>query len=261
MNRAISKRKALIIRVVLIVLALASWELLVRGERADIRYLSKPSDIFEDLVSFIMSGEFFKHAKITMTEALSGLVYGSLVGLIVGIILGQFKTIGIIFKPIIDALYSIPQLTLAPVYILWFGIGLKSKIFLAGLLVFFQVFFSTINAIREMDYSLIESATLLGANKLQIMRRIIIPTCTPWILVGVRAGIGSSVVGAIIGEYMGASAGFGWMIAYATSYFKITRVMTCILILLFMGMFLNSMLDLLEKVLLKWNPAFVRRNK
>ncbi|MDO5708456.1 MAG: ABC transporter permease [Andreesenia angusta] len=257
----IKREKVLLFRMLIVASIIIAWEILGSSGIMDTRYTSKPSEIIIDLIEFIKSREFFKHAKITIYEAISGLLYGTIAGLFIGIILGQFKLLGNIFKPIIDALYSVPQLTLAPVYILWFGIGLKSKIFLASLLVFFQVFFATINAIREMNIGLVESAILLGASKSQITKDIVIPTCTPWILVGIRTGIGSSLVGAIIGEYMGASAGFGWMIAYATSYFKITRVMTCITILLTIGMLLNSLLNLVERKLLKWNPAYIRRDE
>lgn len=143
-------------------------------------------------------------------------------------------------------------MTLAPVYILWFGLGLTSKIFLAGLMVFFHVFFSTYAGIQNVEPKLIESANLLGAGKVQTLVHVVLPSSMPFILSGIRVGVGSSLVGAIIGEYIGASAGFGWMIAYASSFFNIARVMSCILILLIVGILLNFSLDKIEKYLLRW---------
>lgn len=242
----------ILIRTSLILIFLFLWEWTAITGKVSTFYTSNPSAILSDLTEFLISGDLAKHASVTLKEAGFGLLYGSLFGISVGLFLGQFSFIGKLFKPIITAIHGIPQLTLAPVYILWFGIGLSSKIFLAGLMVFFNVFFATYNAILSMEQRLIESANLLGANKLQTLLYVVLPTCTPWIIVGIRAGIGSSLIGAIVGEYMGASAGFGWMVAYATSYFNITRVMSCIVILLIVGVFMNAVLDKIEKLLLKW---------
>ncbi len=254
---------ALGIRVAIIALLLLLWEWMVRSGRLSSFYTSYPSEILGDLWDFYASGQLAKHASITLQEAFTGLFYGSIIGVAVGVLFGQFRLLCRIFKPIVAAIYGIPQLTLAPVYILWFGIGMQSKIFLAGLMAFFNVFFSTIGAIEDMEPKLIESANLLGAGKFQTLWRVVLPTCTPWILTGIRTAVGSSLIGAIVGEYMGASAGFGWMVAYATSYFNMKRVMSCILILLIIGVALNFVLDKIEGLLLKWRPesALSRNNQ
>lgn len=244
----------IIIRSLIIISFILAWEWAATSGVVSTFYTSKPSEILKDLVQFCVSGDLMKHASVTLKEAFTGLIYGSIIGVSVGLLFGQFKTLGKIFKPIITAIHGIPQLTLAPVYILWFGIGYASKIFLAGLMVFFNVFFATYNAILDMEQKLVESASLLGANKFQILLHVVLPTCTPWIIMGIRTGLGSCLIGAIVGEYMGASAGFGWMVAYATSYFNIKRVMSCVIILLLVGLALNYILDKVEKLLLKWRP-------
>ncbi len=244
----------IIIRSLIIGLFIFLWEWAASTGKISTFYTSKPTEILNDLIQFCVSGDLVKHASVTLKEAFIGLFYGSIVGISVGLIFGQFTTLGKIFKPIITAIHGIPQLTLAPVYILWFGIGYASKIFLAGLMVFFNVFFATYNAILDMEKKLVESASLLGANKFQILMHVVLPTCTPWIIMGIRTGLGSCLIGAIVGEYMGASAGFGWMVAYATSYFNIKRVMSCVIILLLVGIALNYVLDKVEKLLLKWRP-------
>src|SRR5690606_27427138 len=111
------------------------------------------------------------------------------------------KTFGKIIIPIISAIAGIPQLTLAPIYILWFGFGLISKVFLSGLMVFFGVFFSTYNAIKNLDQKWIEASYLLGATSRETLRYVVIPASMPWIISGIRRGVSSSLVGAIIGEY------------------------------------------------------------
>lgn len=240
------------LRAAIVIGFLILWEIAATKEWVSIFYTSKPTEILKDLFQFTISGELMKHASITLREAFTGLFYGSIAGIVMGMLFGQFAKAGKLFTPIITAIHGIPQLTLAPVYILWFGIGFASKVFLAGLMSFFGVFFSTYNAILGMEKNLIESANLLGANKRQTLLYVVLPTCTPWIIMGIRTGLGSSLVGAIVGEYMGASAGFGWMVAYATSYFNIKRVMSCIVILLLVGIVMNAGLDKIERMLLRW---------
>lgn len=245
-------RKAMIIRVFIIVGLVVLWEVSARQKWYNPFFTSYPSEILADLVEFIKSGDLAYHTIITLREAFYGLFFGTVLGISLGVLFGQFITLGRIFTPILTAINGIPQLTLAPVYVLWFGLGLTSKVFLAGLMVFFCVFFSTYNAIRNTEQKLIESAHILGANSIQTLWYVVLPYCMPWIISGIRSGVGACMVGAIIGEYMGASGGFGWMVTYATSFFMIRRVMSCIFILLIVGIVLNKVLDFAEKKILRW---------
>lgn len=249
------RHRPLIIRTVLLLGFLALWELGTDRDGLTFRYTSSPSAIAADTVEFIRSGAFAKHAGVTLQEALLGLGIGSSVGILTAVLCAQWRLLGQVLKPVVHAINTIPQLTLAPVYILWFGIDLKSKVFLTSLMVFFQLFFATFGAIEELDHHLIDAAELLGSDRLTTVRRVILPSTAPWLLIGFRNGISAALVGAIIGEYMGASAGFGWMIAYASSYFDITRVMTCILMLMLTGILLNRFINGLEKRLFKWRGA------
>ncbi|WP_243141171.1 ABC transporter permease [Alkaliphilus pronyensis] len=125
---------------------------------------------------------------------------------------------------------------------------------LSSLLVFYLVFFSTYADVKGVDNNLIASVKLMGDTKLQVLYKVTLPSCVPWILSGIRGGLGASLIGAIVGEYMGASAGLGWMISYATSFFKIQRVMSCIFILLLIGISFNFCLKVAEGWLLRWRP-------
>ena len=244
-----------VIRIILISLFFILWEWAAKAELYNAFFTSYPSEIMKDLVDFYKSGDLVKHTTVTLREALTGLFYGTIVGVVLGLVLGQLKVLGKILLPIITAIHGVPQLTLAPVYILWFGLGMTSKIFLAALMVFFNVFFATYDGIQNIEPKLIESSNLLGAGTIQTLRYVVLPSSMPWILSGIRGGVGACLIGAIIGEYMGASSGFGWMIAYATSYFNIARVMSCIFILLVVGIVLNFILDRVESYLLRWRPV------
>lgn len=240
------------IRTFLVLGFIALWEWTAKSHLYNPFFTSYPSEIIKDLISFAKSGDLIYHTSITLKEAFLGLFYGTTLGILLGVIFGQFVIIGRIFTPILTAINGIPQLALAPVYVLWFGLGLTSKVFLAGLMVFFCVFFATYNAIKNIEQNLVESAHILGANSLQTLWYVVLPACLPWIISGIRGGVGACMVGAIIGEYMGAAGGFGWMVTYATSFFMVRRVMSCIAILLVVGIVLNWFLDKIEKYALRW---------
>lgn len=243
---------ALPIRVLLIVIFLIIWEMLASKNVKIAFYTSYPSDIFKDLLEFIKTGAIWKHAGTTIKEAYLGLLYGTVIGVALGVLFSQFRIFGKVLVPIISVIQGIPQLTLAPLYILWFGIGFTSKVVLSTLMVFFNVFFATYNAIKNIDQRLIESATILGASKAQILWNIVIPSSMPWIMSGVRIGSSVCMVGAIIGEYIGASSGLGWMVTYASSFFQIKRVMSCIFVLMVVGMIVTWILEKVENYLLRW---------
>ena len=243
---------ALPIRILLLIVLLVVWQVIASSNKQIAFYTSYPTAILADMKVFFAESNGWMHIAMTCKEAYLGLLYGSIIGVALGVLFSQFPTMGKVIVPLISAFQSIPQLTLAPLYILWFGIGFTSKVVLSSLMVFFNVFFSTYNGIRSLDQRLIESATLLGASKLQILTNIVIPSSMPWIMSGVRIGSSVCVVGAIIGEYIGASKGLGWMVTYATSYFKIDRVMACIFILMVIGLFVTWLLEQVEKYLLRW---------
>lgn len=243
---------ALPIRIALIAVFIVFWEIVAKNNVKIAFYTSYPSDIFFDLIEFVQSGDAWIHIGTTVREAYLGLLYGTVLGIGLGVLFSQFRIFGKIFVPIISVIQGIPQLTLAPLYILWFGIGFTSKVVLATLMVFFNVFFSTYNAIKNIDQRLIESATLLGAGKFQILWHIVIPSSMPWIMSGIRIGASVCMVGAIIGEYIGASSGLGWMVTYASSFFQIKRVMACIFILMIIGLLVSWILEKVECYLLRW---------
>lgn len=254
-RQQIEKRKnrsVFIARIALVFVLVLAWEIASHLEGFNPFFTSYPSAILRDLYEFFISGDLAHHASITLKEALTGLFIGATAGVSLGVILSQFRLVGRVVTPIISAIGGIPQLTLSPLYILWFGVGFKSKVVLSALMVFFGVFASTYNAIKNLDQKWIEAATLLGANSLQTLTLVVIPASSPWILSGIRGGIGACMVGAIMGEMMGAAGGFGWMISFASAYFNIKRVLACVLLLMLFNLALNAILNRLEKRLLFW---------
>lgn len=254
MENKIEKHKSRIIRMILIIVFLIVWELYGSSSVEIAFYISYPSKIAEDFIMFATKGNLAVHAFTTAKEAYLGLIYGTILGVTLGLLFSQFKLFGNTLVPFIYSLQSIPQLTLAPLYILWFGIGLLSKVVLATTMVFFTLFFSTYNGIKNIDQKLIESATILGASTFQILIHIVIPCTMPGILSGIRSGSRICMVGAIVGEYIGASKGLGWMITYASSFFQMSRVISSIAILLIMGVSVDWIIGKIEESVLIWRP-------
>ncbi len=246
--------KVVAFRLLVVAAILMCWELSVYLKLLDPFYTSYPSHICHDMLSFYQSGALVKHTGVTLQEAVCGIVFVTMLGIGTGFLLGQVELLGRIFEPFITALYGIPKLALAPIFVLWFGLGMQSKIILSTILVFYLVFFSTYGGIKSVDPNLVASVKLMGANRRQIIQKVILPSCVPWILAGVRGGLGASLIGAIVGEYMVASAGLGRMIAYSTSFFQVERVMACIFILLLIGITFNQLLKIAENRLLRRIP-------
>ncbi len=242
------------LRVFLFLALLAAWELLAASGVINPFYSSQPSHVLRDLPQFYREGDLLKHAGVTLAEALWGLAFGTLFGIVIAFLLGLSDLLGKVIEPFITALYGIPKLALAPIFVLWFGLGLESKIIMSSLLVFFLVFFSTYGGIKSVDRTILTSVRLMGATQVQIIGKVILPSSVPWILAGIRGSLGASLIGAIVGEYMGASAGLGWVISSATSFFRVDRVMSCIFILFVVGIIFNMILKHVEKLLLKWRP-------
>jgi NitT/TauT family transport system permease protein len=250
-----SNAKVFLWRLLLILALLAVWELLARTKTIDPFFFGQPSAIAVDIKKALVTGEILPHIKVTLQEALTGLLIGTVAGISSAFILGRLDVLARILDPIIMALYGIPKLALGPIFILWFGLGMKSKIFLAALMVFFLVFFNAYAGFKNVDISLVNAVRLMGANRRQILLKVVLPSSVPWLMAGIKAGLGAALLGAVVGEYLGANAGLGWMVEYAGGMYDIARVFTCIIVLMSLMAVLNAGLGFIERRLLKWRPV------
>jgi NitT/TauT family transport system permease protein len=231
------------------------WELLAHREIIDIFYFSRPSLIAVDFCKLFSTGMVLPHIFVTMQATISGLLLGSVLGVAVAFVMGRFEMIGRIFDPVIVALYGIPKLALGPLFILWFGLGIESKIFLSFIWVFFIMYFSAYGGFKNVEQRVINSALLMGATPFQIIHKIILPSSVPWILTGLKTAIGVALLGAIVGEYIGSAAGLGYLVQSAGNKFDTTQVLSTILIMTLIMVVLNEMVLRLEKFVLRWRPA------
>lgn len=243
------------LRLALILGTLAAWEFSVRFGLADPFFMSQPTAILLDIIDAFVTGEIMPHIIVTMKEAMGGLLIGTSAGIATALVLWKIDLLARILDPIIMAFYGIPKLALGPIFILWFGLGIQSKIFLAALMVYFLVLFNAYAGFKNVDQALVIAARLMGAKKGQIMLKVILPSSAPWLLAGMKAGLGAALLGAVVGEYIGASAGLGWMVEYAGGMYDIARVFTCIITLMLIMAVLNAILGVAERYFLKWRPA------
>lgn len=216
-------------------------------------YTSSPSRIAKEMYK-LFTGGILKDIYITLTEAILGLLIGIFSGVLIGLLFAYSKTISEIFEPLMSALNSLPRPVLAPLVIFWFGIGIFSKIFLAWSIVFFVIFYNTYIGVRSIEPEMINVLRVMGANRLQMLRFIIIPSVTAWIFAGLRLSVSYALIGAIIGEFVGATGGLGYQMIYAEGLLMTDRLYALVIIVGVIGLGMVELAKLFEKKALKWRP-------
>jgi NitT/TauT family transport system permease protein len=239
---------------VIALLVLISWEAIARIYHTEF-WTSSPSSVAIELGSWASSGQLASDLRLTLLEAGVGFVFGSIAGGLTGFVLGWVKRLGDLFEPFILSLYTLPKIALAPLFVLWFGIGAFNKIMFAAMLVFFMVFFTTYQGTRQVDRDLVENARLMGARRWDIWTKIAIPYSAVWVFTGIRIGLPYALIGAIVGEFVAAEAGVGFHIKEATSFFNTAAVFAGLIVLMVISLVLLGLLKLIEKHTLGWQEA------
>lgn len=242
------------IQVAFVVSVLIIWEAVARIFGTAF-WTSSPSMVVAAIITWAKSGVLWNDLRVTLTAAGVGFVVGSLIGGLVGFVLGWVRRLGDLFEPFVLALYTLPKIALAPLFVLWFGIGLTNKIMFSAMLVFFMVFFTTYQGTRQVDRDLVENARLLGANRWSIWTKIAIPYASIWVFTGIRIGLPYALIGAIVGEFVAAEAGVGFRIKEATSYFDTGTVFAGLVMLMFISLLLLGGLKIIERRVMRWQDA------
>ncbi|QWW69730.1 ABC transporter permease [Rhizobium sp. WYJ-E13] len=248
-----------LIQIVLLVAIVGGWQLGVAVGFIDVFFFPAPVDIFNQVASWVVDTSFYSHVAITLTETVLGYLVGTALGVAAGVWLGLSRSTARILDPFIKGLNAIPRVVLAPIFVLWLGLGLWSKVALAVTLVFFVTFFNALQGVREVNPVVLSNARILGARRSDLLRHVYFPAAASWILSSLRTSVGFAVVGAIIGEYLGSSAGLGYLIAQAEGNFDAVGVFAGILILAVFVLIIDSILDIAEKHLIKWKTSVSER--
>lgn len=229
------------------------WEI---GSRTflDPFLVSSPVQVFSVLFNELQTASFYQDLSVTFTELALGYAFGAVAGVSTAILFGRWPFVARILEPFLVALNSIPRIALAPLIIIWFGIDLASKVWLAATLVYFLTFFNALAGIQSVEPRLTNVGTIVGATKWQIFRKIVIPSAASWIMTGLRTSLPFALIGVIVGEFLAAASGLGFRLNfYATSYNAAGTMAMLIVMMVFM-MALNSFMMAIERRLLRWQP-------
>jgi len=200
------------------------------------------------------SGVIYRHLGITLIETLLSFAIGCGLALILGLWLALNNLLAAVLDPFIKAANSMPRLILAPIFAVWFGLGIWSKVALGVTLVFFVVFFNVYQGIKDVSPVVLANARMLGASRRQLIHRVYIPSALTWVFSSLHVSVGMAFVGAVIGEYLGSAAGVGYLILQAEGTFDIDTVLAGIIMLTIFALILDTVITLIEGSLLVWRP-------
>jgi NitT/TauT family transport system permease protein len=198
--------------------------------------------------------DIYTHLGVTLLETMLAFVIGTVLGLAFGLWLALAPTASAILDPYIKALNSMPRVILAPIFALWFGLGIWSKVALAVTLVFFIVFFNVYQGVREVSPTVLANARMLGANHKQLLRTVYLPSATSWVFASLHNSVGLAFVGAVVGEYLGSARGVGYLILQAEGTFDVNTVFAGIAVLTAFALVLDALVGRIERRLMKWQP-------
>ena len=233
---------------------LLTWEGLVSTGVMDKFFFSRPSDIVLRVWEWIATGTVWAHLAVTMTEAALSFVIGVALGIAFGFLLARVDWLAALLDPYIRIANALPRVVLAPIFLLWFGLGIWSKVALGVTVVFFIVFFNTYQGVREVDRVLLNNARMLGANEQQLIRHVLVPSALTWIFSSLHISIGFAIIAVVVGEYLGASRGIGYVISQAEGVFDTTGVFAGMTVLASVVLVIGAGVSRLERWLLRWKP-------
>ncbi|SDM09241.1 NitT/TauT family transport system permease protein [Oryzisolibacter propanilivorax] len=218
-------------------------------------FFGEPIKIFARIWDwFVTDADIYRHLWITLAETVLAFAIGAAGGLAGGLWLALSPMASAILEPYIKALNAMPRIILAPIFAVWFGLGIGSKVALGVTLVFFIVFFNVYQGVREVSPVILANARMLGASQRQLLRHVYLPSATSWVFSSLHTSVGLAFVGAVVGEYLGSSAGVGYLILQAEGSFDINTVMAGILVLTAFALALDALVGRIERRLMRWQP-------
>ena len=236
-----------LLQIALLVVLLAAWELAIRFGWIAVYLYGRPSGIFAKAAILLANGELLRDAALTAWEAIAGFLLGTVLGSTVGLLLWLFPTSAAVLRPYLVAVNGLPKIALAPLIIVWFGIGISSKIAIAAIITFIVAVITAQQGAREVDEDLVKLMRSLGASRWKTWRTVIIPGAVPWIVSAFRLNVGFALIGAVVGEYIASKQGLGYMIYYAGVLYDLNAVWVGIAALMAVALLMYGAIDVLER--------------
>ena len=232
---------------------LAVWEAAGRAEVLDPMYVPNPSRIGAAIVELFSDGRIWPHLEATFTAALGGLALGIAVGILLGVVTALVPFIAELLEPVMTVLNAIPRVILAPLFVIWFGIGLASKVALSFILVAVLIFFTVFTGIRQVDRKLVERVVTLGGDRWSLVRHVYLPSVAAWVLGNLKIAVGFAFTGVCVGEFVAATRGLGYLLSFAQSTYNAALMFALILLILVVVLLIFGVAGRLEKYLLRWS--------
>jgi NitT/TauT family transport system permease protein len=254
MEKNLSYRSMMLARLGLLTALVITWQLGSVWFGSEF-YISTPLAIAASFWAILRSGELLFHTSITTVEALAGFLIGGSAGVFVGLILGRSRILADILDPFLTAIYSLPKVALAPLFVLWLGIGIEMKIVLAAVTVFFLVFLNTYTGVRSVSREQLTVLRLMGASEWQLVSKLVLPSAITWVFAGLRLSVPYALIGAIVGEIIASNRGLGYLISNAASKFDTPGVFAALIAIVTLTMLLNLAVKTLERILMPWKEA------
>jgi len=239
-------------QVVALLILLALWEAAGRAGMLNPLYLPSPSQIGAALVDLFSDGRIWPHLEATFTAALGGLVLGIAVGVVFGVAAALVRLVAELLEPVMTLLNAVPRVILAPLFVIWLGIGLASKIALSFILVAVLIFFTVFTGIRQVDRRMVERVITLGGDRWALVRHVYLPSVTAWILSNLKIAVGFAFTGALVGEFVAATHGLGYLLSFAQSTYNAALMFALIFLILVVVLLIFGIAGRLEKYLLRW---------
>jgi NitT/TauT family transport system permease protein len=238
----------LVIRLLIVAVLLMAWE--YAPARPSLRlWLSSPSMIVQTLITWVADGSIWVHIGATMHAMLLGYILGCAIGIASGLMLGLMPRTYLVLSPYLTALYALPKVALVPLFILFLGIGIASKVALVVMTVFFIVLNSTLDGMRDVDKDLTRALNLMGASRVETIRKVVIPGTLAWIFTGMRISVRYAFTGTLLAELIGSNRGLGYLIEYNSGIFNATGAYAAVVVIVVMSVAMSEALLRVEKLL------------
>ena len=250
--------KNFLIRLAILVGFLALWQF-ASGRLVAEFFISKPTEVARVLAKWIGNGDLFYHAGITAMEAFFGFLLGAVVGMSVGLLLGRARKVAEILDPFIMAFYSLPKLALAPLFILWFGIGIQMKIVLTATICFFLVFLNTYTGVRSVSREMVAILKLMGAKEQHVVAKVVIPSAITWVFAGLRISVPYALIGAVVGELMASNRGLGFLLSSSAGDFDTAGVFAALCGIVTLAALLNYGVSVAARMAMPWERTEEKR--
>jgi NitT/TauT family transport system permease protein len=246
-------RYAWLRQLVAFVLLLGLWEAAGRAGLLNPLYAPEPSRIAAALIQLFADGEIWTHLEATFTAALGGLVLGIVVGIALGIVAALVPLVAELLAPVMTLLNAIPRVVMAPLFVIWLGIGLASKVALSFILVAVMIFFTVFTGIQQVDKRLVERIVTLGGGRLELIRHVYLPSVAAWVLGSLKVAVGFAFTGAVVGEFVAASRGLGYLLSFAQSTYNASLMLALVLLIMVVVLAIFAAAGRLERHLLRWS--------